>query len=666
VYSLGWRPDGSFIQIKPSNSGAQVLVQSRPDIFLSSPENAVEKSLSIVSLMHTHKNHSVKAIDSATDAPIFTLPRSNGHVNDALISALEDYSRSSAMCSLTSPANQVVSDAFSLLISLSGEDRTLRGIIDESRRLEAVSTWLKRVVSGDTKKAIAAAQSSGDIYGSIFAAVSGGDAATASSLALDSGHPRLSLILSNTGVQAQPFCDSQLEMWHSSGAQQYIPTAILRILSLASGKIDTERKIYKSSNESYNIDWRRRFGMYLWSCSHSQNDHASLSSIIKQYGSDASAGLAPLATPLYCDNSPNTTTTQCILYQVLNHYEDIEMPLASIVAPSSHTQFKHDFSSSFHLSATLTALSRSKLSHYQEHLIIDSVTSQLIAEGSWEWAVYASLCFIGKGVLSDDSSASARLLRAKNIVARFYAPSIDTHADSRRSFLQSIGIPPEWFVEAHAYRCASEGDVFGMLDNLMRFSAIDSMTALERIMIPHMLLEGKEARRQLSQILDSLRSKMSDETIDCWNKPNGCGIFHQFLELWVQVESLSGMHLDQVQSCDVNIDHLLEIAANVETKISMDAAQALEKSSLPHTMVRYGFTRTPPSVIIGEMKMILSNLRMQLLTINNGLHRLPAHSLDFDSQMSSKFSPQLSFSLSPDGLYAESVIRGMCAFKTMG
>lgn len=639
------------------------MVQSRPDISPTS-NNAVEESSLIVSLMHTHKNHSVKAINSATDAPIFTLPRSNGYANDALITALEDYSRSSAMCSLANPTNQVISDAFSLLVSLFGEDKTLRGTKNEARRLEAVSAWLKRVVSGDTKRAIAAAQSSGDIYGSIFAAFSGGDAATASSLALDSGHPRLSLILSNTGVQTQPSCDKQLEMWHASGAQQFTPTSILRILSLSSGKIDIERKIYKSSNESYNIDWRRRFGMYLWSCSHSQNDHASLSSIITQYSSDASAGLAPPATPLYCDKSPYNTK-QCILYQVLNHYEDTEMPIANVVAPPSHTQFKHDFSSSFHLSSALTALSRSNISHYQEHLIVDSATSQLITEGSWEWAVYASLCFIGKGVLSD-SSASARLLRAKNIIARFYAPSLDTHADSRRSFLQSIGIPPEWFVEAQAYRCASEGDVFGMLDNLMRFSAVDSMTLLERIIIPHILLEGREARKQLWQILDSLRSKISEEDLDCWNKPNGCGLFHQFLELWIQVERLSSMHLDQGHSGDVNIDHLLEIATNMETKISMDAAETLEKSSLPHTMVRYGFTRTPPIVIVGEMKMILSNLRMQLLTINNGLLRLPAHSLDFDSQMSSKFSPQLSFSLSPDSLYAESVIRGMCAFKTMG
>jgi hypothetical protein len=291
--------------------------------------------------------------------------------------------------------------------------------------------------------------SSGDIYGSIFAALSGGNAATASSLALNSGHPHLSLILSNTGVQAQPFCHNQLEMWHSNGAQQFIPNSILRKFSVASGRINTEREMYKSHSESYNIDWRHRFGMYLWSCSCSQDDQASVSSIVKRYSSDLSAGLAPPATPLYCDKSPNAMP-QCILYQVLNHNEDLDLPLADIVAPLSHSQSKHDFSSTFHLCATLTALSRSKFSHYQEHVVIHSVTSQLIGGGSWEWAVYASLCFIGKGTLSE-SLVSARLQHAKNINAKLYAPSTDPLAESRSSFLLSIGIPPEWLLHAHAY-----------------------------------------------------------------------------------------------------------------------------------------------------------------------------------------------------------------------
>lgn len=635
------------------SSGAQILVQSRPVIS--------ENSSATLPLLQTHQKHCVKAIDS-DGAPILTLPRRTGHGIKALISALDDYSQSLVLSSLVTPTNKVVSYAFSLLVSLYGEDARVFGTINESRRMEAVSTWLKGVVSSDTKKAILDAQSSGDVYDSIFAALSGGDTATASTLALNSGNPRLSLFLSSTGAKVQHFCDGQLEMWYSTGAQQFTPTSILRIFSVANGNVDLERKLYKNSDSDTNtIDWRRRFGMCLWSSCHTYNN-ASLSSIVRQYISDVSEGLAPPATPLYCDNSSVSTTSECILFQLLKNYDDLAMPSADILAPSSHSQWKHDFSASFHLCASLTALSRSKLSRYQENLIIDSVTSQLIGEGSWEWAVYASLCFIGVGSVSE-SSASARLLRAKNIIARFYSPTTDPSAESRRIFLQSIGVPPEWLLEAHAYRCSVVGDVFGMLENFMRVSVRDSMTVLERFVIPHMLLEGNESRNQLFQILDSLRSKITDDNAVSWNKPNGCGMFYQFLELWMNVENTSSMSLDQVRTSVGNIDNLLDNAANLDSMISMGADNAHSISYLAPTLVRYDFTRTPLPVLLSEMEIILSTLQKQLLAIDSGQ---PVKCLDLDLRtLIERSSQQLSFALSPDGLYASSTIRSLCGYKAM-
>lgn len=655
--SLGWKPDGSLLEIMPSSTGAQILVQSRPVI----SENLDNKSSATLPLLQTHKKHCVKAIDSA-DAPILTLPRRTGHGNKALISALDDYSQSSVLSSLVTSTNTVVSHAFSLLVSLYGEDAREFGTVNELRRMEAVSAWLKGVVSSDTKKATVDAQSSGDVNDSIFAALTGGDATTASTLALNSGNPRLSLFLSSTGAKVQPFCDRQLEMWFSTGAQQFTPTSILRIFSVASGNVDLERKLYKNSgSDPHTIDWRRRFGMCLWSSCHTHNN-ASLSSIVRQYCSDVSEGLAPPATPLYCADSSINTTSECLLFQLLKHYDDLAIPLADILAPSSHSQRKHDFSSSFHLCASLTALSRSKLSRYQENLIIDSVTSQLIGEGTWEWAVYASLCFIGVGSVSE-SSASARLLRAKNIIARFYSPTIDPFAEDRRIFLLSIGVPPEWLLEAHAYRCSVAGDVFGMLENYMRFSVRDSMTVLERFVIPHMLLEGNESRKQLFQILDSLRSKITDDNAVSWNKPNGCGTFYQFLELWMNVEKISSMSLDQVRTSAFNIDNLLDDAANLESMISMGAANAHSTSYLAPTLVRYDFTRTPLPVLLSEMEKILATLQKLLLAINSGQ---PVKCLDLDSHtLLKRSSQQLSFTLSPDGLYASSTIRSLCGYKAM-
>ena len=646
-FSSGWKPDGSFIKLKPSCSGTQVLVQSRPNIEPTSAEKT-DNVASSLPLLQTHHKHSIKAKEGEHDAPIFTLPRNSSAEIKSLFDALEDYSKASA-----SATRQVVSNSFSLLMCLNGGDKTAR---DEYRRLEAVSSWLKGVVSADTMRAISSAQSSGDIYGSIFAAFAGGDIASASSLALESGNSRLSLMLSNTGIQAQPFCKNQLKMWGESGAQPFTPTGILRLFSLASGDVDIERKMFKSS--SYDIDWRRRLGMLLWPCSHSHNE-VTVSSIVKQYDCDVSAGVAPSPKPLYCADAAKATN-QCVLYQLLKHHSDASTPLMGIVSPSSHTPYFHDFSASFHLVATVTALSTSTLSHHHEDLIVDAVTYQLISEGYWEWAAYASLCFIGSGTMSD-SEAFARRQRAKNIISRFYSPSTDPSAASRRSFLQNIGIPPQWFDEALAYRCASVGDAFGMVSNL-RFSAVESMAAMEELMIPHMILEGKESMKRLWQLLESLRTKITDDCIEVWNRPGGCGMYHKFIELYSEVEKLSNMPLDNVVSGTV--DDLLDVATHLQKMISTAKESTHGRTSLPFVKIDYGFTRTPRDVVLAEVGAKLSIIRLQLLAAKHGQ---PAEVCDSQSsKRSSHFTQGVGLFDDPFTGVESGILRGFCGFKAMG
>ena len=339
---------------------------------------------------------------------------------------------------------------------------------------------------------------------------------------------------------------------------------------------------------------------------------------------------------------------------MLNHYQDEDMPLADIITPSSHSPFQHDFSTTFHLCASLSALSSSTLSQHQETLIVDSVASQLISEGSWEWAVYASLCFVGSGTFSRNL-ASARQLRARKIISRFYAPSIDPSAERRRLFLQSMGIPEQWFVEAHAYRSASEGDVFRMIDNLIRLSPKESMVALETLLIPNMVLDGKESRKQLLSILESLKSRMSDDHMDLWSKPSGCGTIHNVLELQAQVDKLSNMSLVQVESSGVNIDQLLGVATELETTIS----KALDNSFKTPTFfkIRYGFTMVPRRVVFAEVGMMLSTIHARLLALKSGQKTTTQSS-----------SSQPSFVVAPGGLYdssplgAESTLRELCSF----
>ncbi len=644
---LGWRPDGSFFRLIPFSRGSRILVQSRPAIASASSLNP---SISLP-LLRTHKKHSVKTTDE-DETPTYTLPRiSIVCGGEPLLYALEDYFNSSSSCLFDSATKKVVSNAFSLLISLYGNGKTPNSSINDEFRLEAVSAWLKRVVASDMMQAVAVTQSSGDVYGSIFAALSGGDTERASSLALAAGCPSLSLIVSNFSVQAQPFCANQLEMWHNTGAQQFTPTSILRIYSLASGNIDIERQMYKADSLSYDVDWRRRFGIYLWSCSHSENK-TSISLAVNQYSSDVAGGLAPPATPLYW-NDVSKPTKQCILYQILNHYGDTVIPLADIIEPLSHTPFANDFSASFHLCATMSALTNSKLSRYQDDLIIDSLASQLIGEGLWEWAVYVSLCSVGSEIKIKSSSA-ARLISAKNIIMRFYAPSTD---ESRRSFLQSIGIPLHWLAEAHAYRCASEGDVFGMWKNLMQCSASQAMIVMERLVIPHMILEGKESRTQLKDLLESLRSKIGEDLIMSWNKSNGCGAFHQFLDLQATVEKLSQLQSEQLQISNVDIDHLLELANDLEATISEGSKNGVHNAALPFIKVLYGFRRTPINVVNAEVGNMVSILRMKLLAIKTG------KPFNYKSQMALTCPSHLFSSLKPNGLYADSIIRGLCGFE---
>lgn len=260
-----------------------------------------------------------------------------------------------------------------------------------------------------------------------------------------------------------------------------------------------------------------------------------------------------------------------------------------------------------------------------------------------------------------ESEAYARQLRAKKIISRFYSMSTDPSSGSRRLFLQNIGIPPQWFVEANAYRCASGGDTWGMINNVMQFSAAYWMAAMEDFIIPNMILEGKESMRRLMPFLELLRSKISDDLTDSWNRPDGCGVIHKFLQLHAEVEELSNMPLDQI---DTNIDHLLDEAAELEDTLTKAVEESnLKKPSLVFSKIPHGFTRTPYHVVLAEVVSMLSFLRMQLLAIKN----------EDSHNMSLRFSSRLATVLPPGGLYesatsmgAESVLRGFCGFKAMG
>jgi len=487
-----------------------------------------------------------------------------------------------------------------------------------------------------------------DSYGSVFAALSGGDMPKASSLALDCECSRLSLMLASSGVMSQPLFASQLQMWKETKAQEHVPNGILRLFSLASGSVAIEQSIFKADSNSYTIDWRRRFGMYLWSCPIQED--TTVSSIVEQYRVDVSTGVAPAPTPLYaCVDSSIMRTHNCVLYEILGHHANPETTrLANIVAPATHTKFNHDFSVSFHLAASLTALTNTSLTLNEENLIIDAISSQLIMNGSWEWAVYATLSSIGNNHLPKAVETS-RMIRASNIILRFYTVSATNRA--RRSFLEKIGVPPEWFSAAIAYRSVSEGEVFTYVNNLLDFSIDEAVSAIENIIIPHYILGGKKSRDQLMQILQTVASG-PDEIRDCWEGTRICKPIYEFLCLSNGMEDLSDLSTN-------DIEILIDGAATLYKTLSQ--YRNVCKEEAPLAKVPFNVTLIPRHVYLAEVCRMLSDIRLRLLSLKSG-----------NSVEIKKCSSELVFALNAEGLFGTReaptdsgyILRGMCGFTT--
>lgn len=594
-----------------------MLVQSKPILSMASTN-------SYVPLLQTHRRHSRKVEGTENDAPIFVLSKGDA-------SALEDYAETVVACPVDKDTLKVVSNSFSLLICL------YQSGVDEPRRVNAVSHWLKGVVASDVENAIG---SSRNIHDSIFAALSGGNASLASSLALESGYSRLAVILSSTDASARSFFESQLTKWDDSSTRALAPTGILRIFSLARGSTSVEEEMFKSDITSYDVDWRRRLGMKLWSCSTSTN---SVSSIVQSYSSDISAGRAPPPLPLYVGSvNPSTSSDKCVLFQLL-----VGAPIADVANPSSHTSCRHDYSYSFHIAAASLSMAGLALSMHHEDLIVDSLAAQLVLEGAWEWAVYATLSNFG------GAHFTARRLRAKGIVARFYSPSSDPSAASRRVFLESLGVPSEWFDEVGAYRSGTEGNVLGYIDNLFRSSLIETIHAVEKVLIPTMILAGKEPRKNLLKYLDLLNSSLSDEHREQWDKSN-CSAILDYLLLLRNVEDLSEMPVADLAMHNDTIDDLMVNAMDLQTIFL-----AASRSTATAHMIKLprDLKLAPPSIYLTEAMTSISNLQLHLAALKNG-----EIGLNFNGES------QLAFSLnfgemigsSSSASNDKSILRGLC------
>lgn len=362
--------------------------------------------------------------------------------DDQLI--LDDYSKSSEVGeSIQSP----VSGAFSLLSVLYGEDKLSEEekMCDE-RRAVALTSWLKDIVAGETHSSSEDYQASQQPLHAIFAALSGGDVSKASTLALECGNPRLSLMLASLGTDAHAFAKSQLNSFEQSGCQSAVPVPIKRALADICSDLSVEHQRFQSDPSKYDVSWRQRFGMELSAA----DGTTSVSSHVKKYQAQVDDGLAPRPSPLYSKSNEDTGVS-CIFWQILKHFSDCEATsLANIIDPSTHTASKHDFSSSFHLGSALASISTVSMTKHQEFLVIESLVSQLIAEGLQDWAVYACLC----SIVGHGNDCAARQVLARELVNRY---------PSERTAIAEF-VPDEWLIHSTTTFKSSLFDTKGALE----------------------------------------------------------------------------------------------------------------------------------------------------------------------------------------------------------
>jgi hypothetical protein len=509
-FRVGWSPDGSFLRLGSNGS----LVRCRP-VFTKESDSVQ------ASLLETLETHSEKRLDLS--CPEFALPSSV----DALSTALKSYANDSEdedMDDEDEPRkSSVTKQAFSLLSRLldskergdsgglvvQGDSLAFNASFLEERRMCDISQWLVDSCSKEVDNEIKSAKSQNDKYAALLAAVTGGDIDKACSTAAEMGFVQLAGLLAS-GPQGRSDILKEAHSWTDSGVASRISDELIRIYFLIGGDLKMEGDIYRRNYSQF--DWRRRLAMRL--AYDSSRTPQNLSSLIQDYESSLSAGVAPYPQPHYL-SSKGRKEIQCVLYRLLRMgTHELEMSLPEIIDPSGHTDSEHDFSLAFHLAAAISAMgSISPLTSIEEQHLVDGYMAQLVDQGYWDWAVYVSLCLLDT---SSTLPKEWKVRRAKNLVLRNYRDDERMYVE-KRHFLESVGFPAAWFEEAIALRCANNGDAFGYLKHMAAFSPQEACATLEQVLIPNMLFMSKDKVKEaldLVEVFSATESSLASAVFD--------------------------------------------------------------------------------------------------------------------------------------------------------
>ena len=595
-FRIGWSPNGSFLSLQ---SGGR-LIRRRPTFS--------EHGAHAVDLLEKHQAHSQK-VKVVENCPQFSLPPKSTGNND-LQSALKSYSGVSDESRVNAGGDASISkQAFSLLKCLldSKEDIGNDHLMvmgnasgnenSEERLVYAVKRWLVDSCSNEVDSEISTAKARNEKYAALLAAVTGGDIEKACTTAQELGHPQLATILAS-GPDARGDILKEVLAWADSGVSSKIPDELLRIYFLIGGDPKMEEDICRRNYSPF--DWRRQLAMRL--TYGSANPMQSLDSIIQEYEGNLSRGVAPYPQPLYLSNR-SKKEIQCVLYRLLRMKKhEREVSLREVIDPSGITSYVHDFSLSFHLAAAISAMGcSSPLTDVEEQSLVDGYVAQLITQGHWDWAVYASLC------LFDTSKANYsewKRLRAKTLVIQNYWDGLP-NAEGCRQLLEGVGVPSEWFEEALALRCSTNGDFYGYLNHMVQVSPETACATLEHILIPNMLFMNKEKLAEAHRLLEVFSG----------DKSSLASAVFSFFQVYQNILLLEGASRTEIE---VAMPALFETCEEVEQvfaayRLGEEKLQGPPLRLVPHT------TSVPMASFLAEALSQISLFKCQLKGLEAGI-----------------------------------------------
>lgn len=353
-----------------------------------------------------------------------------------------------------------------------------------------------------------------------------------------------------------------------------------------------EEDIYRKKCSSY--DWRRRLAMSL--VYGRPNQDPNIGSIIAAYEEKVKNGAAPYPQPQYLQGNC-MKEIHCVLYRLLHLDESGRVAsLMDTVHPLGYSDSEHDYSLAFHLSAAISAMQYSSpITPLEMASLINSYSAQLLINGKWEWAVYVSLC-----TFRPPGANNMGLKRARTIVQQNYT-GVTSRCRQYREFLELVGVPPKWFEEALALRCAIGGDSHGQLCHMVLVSYEDTVRTLEKTLIPRMFFMNTEELAKALKLLEVLSGGKDSLAFAVYN----------FFHLHQSISALDGASRAEIES---SLPSLSETTKCIE--------QVLVSYEPEGTTTRVSSLRFAPAVVpftsfLAEAMSQLSLFKVQLKALES-------------------------------------------------